>query len=377
MLNNDPNLEQGRQFLQHEQNTLETILPNLNLIEQTSSPKLTSIIEAMNDKDSIKSKNNTQKEEVSKLEKAFNATLAEYTATYKLINEELMLNAALHKEQEKYFGSIVTNNKNYIYINDYGFTHKFEDDSIKKLAPNCPKDFKTVDFEKDGINKLTPSQPMGIGQACKIAGKNIMNKQTKEVAWVDIKGIKHVYSQDVWKEKSKTCSIEPIQFDNDMYVNIPSGPPMTKTSICNRLNVQPRLWNKLYQLNDELLKLAELMLLEIAKLEVRDTRLNNDIIQQKQKLQKYINNFNNNKNSINELENGHINFSGNRDDSRIRLNMESSRYYTWLIFAVIVSAIIFYTYSGFGESRVLQIFLLIVAVIALYYIFKYLKKHYF
>ena len=111
MLNNDPNLEQGRQFLQHEQNTLETILPNLNLIEQTSSPKLISIIEAMNDKDSIKSKNNTQKEEVSKLEKAFNATLAEYTATYKLINEELMLNAALHKEQEKYFGSIVTNNK--------------------------------------------------------------------------------------------------------------------------------------------------------------------------------------------------------------------------------------------------------------------------
>ncbi len=162
-----------------------------------------------------------------------------------------------------------------------------------------------------------------------------------------------------------------------MYVNIPSGPPMTKTSICNRLNVQPRLWNKLYQLNDELLKLAELMLLEIAKLEVRDTRLNNDIIQQKQKLQKYINNFNNNKNSINELENGHINFSGNRDDSRIRLNMESSRYYTWLIFAVIVSAIIFYTYSGFGESRVLQIFLLIVAVIALYYIFKYLRRHYF
>ena len=377
MLNNDPNLEQGRQFLQHEQNTLETILPNLKLIEQTSSPKLTSIIEAMNDKDSIKSKNDTQKEEVSKLEKAFNATLAEYTATYKLINEELMLNAALHKEQEKYFGSIVTNNKNYIYINDYGFTHKFEDDSIKKLPPNCPKDFITVDFEKDGINKLTPSQPMGIGQACKIAGKNIMNKQTKEVAWVDIKGIKHVYSQDVWKEKSKTCSIEPIQFDNDMYINIPSGPPMTKTSICNRLNVQPKLWKKLYQLNDELLKLAELMLLEIAKLEVRDTKLNIDITQQKEKLHKYINNFNNNKTSINELENGDIDFSGNRDDSRIRLNMESSRYYTWLILAVIIGAIIFYTYSGFGESRVLQIFLLIVAVIALYYIFKYLRRHYF
>jgi len=377
MLNNDPNLEQGIQFLQHEKNTLETILPNLNLIEQTSSPKLTSIIEAMNDKDSIKSKNDTQKEEVSKLEKEFNTTLAEYTATYKLINEELMLNTALYKEQEKYFGSIVTNNKNYIYINDYGFTHKFENDSIKKLAPNCPKDFKTVDFEKDGINKLTTSEPMGIGQACRIAGKNIINKQTKEVAWVDIKGIKHVYSEDIWNEKSQSCSIDPIRLDNDMYVNIPSGLPMTKTSICNRLNVQPKLWKKLYQLNDKLLTLSELMLLEITKLEIRDYKLNKDMTEQKQKLQKYINNFNNNKNSISEIENGHNNFNGNRDDSRIRLNMESSRYYTWLILSIIIIAIIFYTYSGFGQSRVLQIFLLILAIIGLYYIFNYLRRHYF
>ena len=376
MLNNDPNLEQGRKFLQHEKNTLETILPNLNLIEQTSSPKLTSIIEAMNDKDSIKSKNDTQKEEVSKLEQAFNATLAEYTSTYKLINEELMLNAALYKEQEKYFGTIVTNNKNYIYVNDYGFTHKFADDTIKNLGSNCPTDFKTVDFEKDGINKLSASEPMGIGQACRIAGKNIMNRQTKQVAWVDIKGVKHVYPDDVWQEKSQTCSIDPMEFDNDMYINIPSGSPMTKTTICNRLNVQPKLWKKLYQLNDELLKLAELMLLEIAKLEVRDTKLNNDITQQKEKLQNYINNFNNNKNSISEIENGKSNFIGNREDSRIRLNMESSRYYTWLLLALIIGAIIFYTYSGFGESRVLQIFLLIVSIIALYYMIIYLRRHY-
>ena len=162
-----------------------------------------------------------------------------------------------------------------------------------------------------------------------------------------------------------------------MYINIPSGSPMTKISICNRLNVQPKLWNKLYQLNDELLRLAELMLLEIGKLEVRDVRLNYDISQQKLKLQNYVDNFNNNKNIINKLESNSIGFSGNRDDSRIRLNMEYSRYYTWLILLVIVSSIIFYTYSGYGESNTLQIFLLIVAIISLYYIFEYLRRHYF
>lgn len=368
------NLKQGEQFLGHEKKLKKS--HNQKLMEETSSPNLASISESSNDKDSIKAKKISPENEISKLEKAFNATLAEYTATYKLINEELMLNSALHKDQEKYFGNIVTDKKNYIYVNDYGFTHKFADDTIKKLAPNCPTNFMTVDFEKDGINKLKSSEPMGIGQACKIAGQNIMNKDTKEVAWVDIKGIKHVYSQDIWKEKSQTCKIEPVQLDNTMYVNIPSGPPMTKTTICNRLNVQPKLWKKLYELNDILLILAEAMLLEIANLEISDVKVNSEIQAQKQKMQKHISNFNENKNNINNMQNNTQDFSGNREDARIRLDMESSRYYTWLLLTVIVLGIIFYTYAGFGESRILQIFLLIISIVALYYVFNYLRRHF-
>lgn len=376
MLNNDPNLEQGKHFLQHEQNVLNSILPNLNLIEQTSSPKLTSIIEAMGDKDSINSKTDAQKNEVSKLEKEFNKTLAEYTATYKLINEELMLNASLHKNQEKYFGSIVTNDKEYVYVNDFGFTHKFLNDSIKQLGSNCPTDFKKVDFKKDGIDKLPESLPMGIGQACKVAGQNIINKQTNEAAWVDIKGVKHVYSYDVWKNKSETCMLQPIQLDNDLYVNIPSGPPMTKTSNCNRLNVQPKLWQQLYQLNDKLLGLAELMLLEIGKLEIRDIKINIDLQDQKEKLKQYINNFNNNKKDIHKIQQSTHDFTPNREVARQRLHMYSSRYYTWLIISVILFAIIFYTYSGFGESKTLQVILLIVCLFLLYNGVKYIRRHY-
>lgn len=376
MLNNDPNLEQGRHFLQHEQNVLNSILPNLNLIEQTSSPKLTSIIEAMGDKDSINSKKDAQKNEVSKLEKEFNKTLAEYTATYKLINEELMLNAALHKNQEKYFGSIVTDNKEYVYINDFGFTHKFLNDSIKQLGSNCPKDFKEVDFKKSGIDKLPDSVPMGIGQACKVAGQNIINKQTNEVAWVDIKGVKHIYSEDIWKQKNETCMLDPIKLDNDLFVNIPSGPPMSKTSNCNRLNVDPKLWQQLYSLNDKLLDLAELMLLEIAKLEIRDVKINKDMQEQKQKLQQYVNNFNNNKKDIHQIQQSTHDFTPNREVARRRLYMNSAKYYTWLIISVILFAIIFYTYSGFGESKTLQVILVIVCLFVLYNAVKYIRRHY-
>lgn len=378
MLNNDINLKQGKKFLNYEKNTLENILPNLNLIEQTSSPNLSSIIEAMTDKDSIQNtKDIIQRDDVSKLEEEFNTTLASYTATYKLINEELMLNAALYKEQEKYFGKIVTNNKNYIYVNDYGITHKFEDDSIKSLANNCPLDFKEVDYEQSGINKLPVGKPMGIGQACKVAGKNIMNKDTKEVSWVDIKGIKHPYSSDVWNKKSESCSIELIELDNDMYVNIPSGSPMSDTSVCTNLNVTPKLWKKLYKLNDRLLFLSELMLEEIAGLEIRDMEVNYDISVQKERLQKYINEFNNNKNVIDELQGNNVMVSANKDNSTIRLNMEKSKYYTWVILSLIVLSIIFYTYSGFGESKILQLFLLIITIVCLYYLYNYLRRYYF
>ena len=161
-----------------------------------------------------------------------------------------------------------------------------------------------------------------------------------------------------------------------MYVNIPSGPPMTKTTICNRLNVQPKLWKKLYELNDILLILAEAMLLEIANLEISDIKVNSEIQAQKQKMQKHISNFNENKNNINNMQNNTQDFSGNREDARIRLDMESSRYYTWLLLTVIVLGIIFYTYTGFGESRILQIFLLIISIVALYYVFKYLRRHF-
>ena len=86
---------------------------------------------------------------------------------------------------------------------------------------------------------------MGLGQACKIAGQNVQNKDTQEVAWVDIKGYKHLYPKEVWKGKQASCNLEAIKISKTAFDNIPSGSLMTTTSVCNKMDLNPVLLGKL------------------------------------------------------------------------------------------------------------------------------------
>ena len=65
---------------------------------------------------------------------------------------------------------------------------------------SCPSDPENVTSE-DIANLKLQGPDMGSGQACGAAGTNIQNRDTNEIAWVDIKGYKHIYSDDMWKEK--------------------------------------------------------------------------------------------------------------------------------------------------------------------------------
>ena len=57
---------------------------------------------------------------------------------------------------------------------------------------------------KDLMAKFQIGSIMGKGQPCDVAGKNVQNTKTKEYAWVDIKGKKHVYSDKLWKKKNES-----------------------------------------------------------------------------------------------------------------------------------------------------------------------------
>ena len=100
------------------------------------------------------------------------------------------------------------------------------------------------------LNAFNKGTPMNMGQPCNIAGKNIVNTDTKEEAWVDIKGIKHPYSSNI---KSSTCSKKTtINLSKEQYDNIPTGSTMRETDQCVTLDVNPTLWAKLQSLNTQM-----------------------------------------------------------------------------------------------------------------------------
>ena len=60
-------------------------------------------------------------------EQKFNKILAEYTKTYHLFMEDIMKQSKLKKDFGDYFDKVIhEGNGSYIYINNFGVTHKYK-----------------------------------------------------------------------------------------------------------------------------------------------------------------------------------------------------------------------------------------------------------
>lgn len=131
-----------------------------------------------------------------------------------------------------------------MYVNDYGYSTAIAMPDQKRSA-RCPTDIETYNDTQEPYilssvedntnlsrNSMTP---------CGVAGKNIINTETGEVAWVGIKGSKHIYSKSVWLEKSSQCAISPVNVSQSEWDALQSGGPMTKVSPCLKVDVDPKL----------------------------------------------------------------------------------------------------------------------------------------
>ena len=252
MFKNDPNLEQGKQFLMFEQNTKDTLLPSLNLIEKTTSSQLTSIIEAMSganstkSKSSINSKLSDKKTNINNLEQEFNSTLVEYTTLYKTLSTELLVNNDLNKSIDK-VNSIKPNPiKPVCKAHDNTSIGMFCSDDLINEFPIKGK------LPKDIINAMTDCE-----KAMATDGKCPDKELTKK---------------------------PPIQF-----------------------KIQESDIKKLNLLDDKLLNLIEQMMVEIDGIENKDVAINNEIEQQKIILQKYKDNLNKTRQEINGNSRHNIN----------------------------------------------------------------------
>ena len=332
----NPALNQGQEFMDFNRMYRRKEGKNLKALQVTSMPGIDSIVENMQNMRSSTSE--SKKSIVTKLENEFNKTLAEYDVVYRQFSEDILKSNARDKEIKKYFDEIITTGDgNYSYVNDYGFTQKYSTDAWSNNAENCPSDPMTV--TKDLMSKFQQGSDMGIGQPCDVAGKNIQNEDTKEYAWVDIKGKKHIYSDKLWKNKNENCNIPAVSLSAKDYDSIPSGGNMTNTNTCMQLKVDPKIWNKMNMLNNKMEKLAKEMIVQLDDLVIEDVELNAAMLEQKNKLNNYIARIDKDRNQINFYNQNYVTVMAEHEDSHLREVSTRYHYIAWVLVAITIFAL--------------------------------------
>jgi len=355
------NLDQGKEILNYNDDIDKFVSPHLKLIQSSTLIEgLDGTNVSYNDKKSLKG--------VQNVENQFNQTLALYAQTYKQLNEDILTKRHSNQKIVDYLGKVVTDTDgNNYYVNNFGFTHKYSPTAWENNNSSCPS--TTVSYG-DSMNDFQTTLPMVQGQPCKIAGQNIKNKDTNEEAWVDIKGVKHPYSN---LEKNESCSSQSIELSSRDYNLIPSGSAMSRTDSCLSLDVNPQVWAQLQQLNTQLKNQAIKLTDEINKLSLEDDESKRQLMNKRQQLLSYIDTIDNDRNDITSNNRMLMQVGGEETDSSLRM---TSNYYSYIIWIFIMIFIISLTVaiSTNDNDKVMGISYVIISIFVLIFIVYLYKK---
>lgn len=361
---NDPSLRQGQSLNDYNRHYNRNELPYLNELQSTGMPGVESVTEAMDTYSPKVRSGSTPNDDISKLKDKFNTVLSKYNATYKLFSESLLAISKRDKQIQQYFGQAVTSGDgNYAYINNYGFTHKYSTDAWSNNTVSCPSDAITV--ESSLFNALKPGPDMVMGQPCGIAGKNVKNSKTKEYAWVDIKGYKHVYSTNIWKQKSSSCEVSVITLNNDEYSAIPNGGNMTITDTCMQLDIDPAIWDQLMKQNDELLSISTALAEKLKYMVNEDVLLQSSLTETQQQLGQTMRKVTNDRSQLNSINNNLNTINAEEEDTNINKRMQYAHMIVWFILLITVLSLTLHAFLS-SQSKTGDILGVVFVLIVLF-----------
>ena len=330
------NLKQGKELIEFTQEYEDILQPHLQKLQLTTAPNISSIVEALNSVDSVDASHVESKEKMYHLEKKFNRVLSEYARTNDQVNELLLQHH--HKGLDTYNGMIVTTDgdKNFIYVNDYGFTHKYPKEShnaMPMIDASCEK-LKRAQIKESVLERIEKGRAMVPGEPCGVAGKNIHKENSDEYAWVSIDGLKHIYPSHVWNKKKESCNVPVISLKSAAYDAIPSGTAMTTNTECEKgSGVPPALWKRLYKLNEELEHLTELLSKEVDNLNTEDMELTKQLIDQKTQLSEHNDSLKDDREKIVSIQQEYQTVVGINEDTRLQMQSNWLHYIVWIIFS--------------------------------------------
>ena len=303
--NNNDNLNQGKLFMKYNKIYNKKNKYKFKLLQKNTSTNISSIIETLENNNFSNHKIIIKDDKNSKLNDEFNRTLAEYTTLYKIFIDNINNKNTLEPSNDS--------DHNYVYVNTYGYTHKY--------IANNPNKSNTA------LN----------GQARKLSGQNIKNKDTNQISWVDIKGYKHVYPSNIWNHKNNRCNTTPIILNSKEYESIPSSASMETSYMCDTnslTNTNDKIWHNLLELNSTLIFLSKEILDNINVNSITNSATQNQINEKKTILNKYINQFQNEMSTIKNLDSDTIN--GQKEMSESYLNYNHYQYVLWFICFIIL-----------------------------------------
>lgn len=372
----DSSLLQGERLLAFSKKNLRDEEKHMGLIQQGSSNEIGSIQEAMEDHDSIQPRVAAGKENplITKIEDEFNDTLQHYTTLYNELMKDLIQKDKAQQEVQQYFGKVVKTEKgDYYYVNNYGYKQGYSTESWTANSKTCPS--KPISITNDDIEKLPNGYMMDVGQACNVSGKNIKNKDSGEIAWVDIRGVKHPYENNVWQYKKGSCNMEPVLLESDEYNGVPLGVPMNATTECDRLGLNDNVWDKLVGLNDKLITLSKQLVIEIGKIGIEDGLLKKAAQEKEKKVEQYIKDLEKDKMELDKAHGRMSTIGGERDVSEKVVNNRFMALIFWAILAVVVIFTVFHSFLGGSNQMVQNVILVVVALMLIYFLIQYIMKN--
>lgn len=270
------------------------------------------------------------------LQSKFDELVSKYMTIKKQVFEDVMRDQSQRDKYYKYFGTSVSYDGAYWYVNNYGTAHKYIQggEAWSKKSKLCPQkvtaSLDLSDFPK-GPNMMA-------SQACGVAGNNIMDESTGEISWVDIGGNRHVYSGDAYQNRPTSCSKEPKILSSVEYKAIPEGPPMTKNDYCLTANINKDDYATLLDLNGQIMEVAKQLMAKSDMLAKNDETQQRDVEAERKRIMAKIQELDLEKMNINDRIDTVNSLNKESDDHRVERDM----YHTTTLMYIFSSVLLGY-----------------------------------
>tara|TARA_Y100000389_G_scaffold192372_1_gene219745 strand:+ start:4171 stop:5238 length:1068 start_codon:yes stop_codon:yes gene_type:complete len=200
---------------------------------------------------------------IVRMQAEFDETLSLYQSKYREYLNEVKNQINSPTSSSERLIKIVDNDGNDLgkgyMINKHGIARMFESDDWnaikgndavnKRVSRKCPE-METM--TEDEINNYTKGPNMIAGEFCASGGRNI--KYDNLYAWVDVKGMKHVY--DNFNQRHGTCTSGFNLVSQDQWNLMNDGTGWNPSKKCEIIDHNKGLTNELTALNDKMIRIV-------------------------------------------------------------------------------------------------------------------------